>query len=194
MTSISFIRSAVVALLLSVSASIIYLSIATLSDNALAIRTTISIVTLGYVLYLLSKTDVTFGKFSFISVYLVCICALLFASPALIDYALFHVGFIWLVRTVYYHNNFLYALIDLAFSVVSFTAALGATLQSQSVFMSFWCFFLGQALILPVLHYFFSKSSSSKQAMRTPDTQPEQSFYRAHRTAQNALRRLAANS
>jgi len=196
MTSLSFLRSVAIALILSISASVIYLSMITLFSNDFAIRTTISVVTFGYVLYLLSNADSSFGKLSFISLYIVCASFLLFAWPLTLDHALFSVGFIWLVRTVYYHSNFFYALADLIFSVVCFTAALGAVAQSHSVFMSFWCFFLAQALILPVLHYFFSKQTKRKNCdveHSNSDT-AEQRFYQAHNNAQNALRKLATST
>ena len=196
MTSLSFLRGVAIALILSVSASVLYFSMITLFSTGFAIRTTISVVTFGYVLYLLSNAGSSFGKLSFISLYIVCASFLLFAWPLTLDHALFSVGFIWLVRTVYYHSNFFYALADLVFSVVCFTAALGAVAQSHSVFLSFWCFFLAQALILPILHYFFSKYINRKnnEVKNTNSDNAEQRFYQAHNNAQNALRKLATNA
>lgn len=197
MHSLSFFRSAVVALILSISASLIYFSMITLFTNGLAIRITISAVTFGYLLYLLNKKDTEFGKLSFISLYLISSTLLLLFWPVTLEHALFSVGFIWLVRTVYYHNNFFCALVDLVFSVVSFTAALGAIAQSHSIFMSFWSFFLTQALILPILHYFFNKSGGSandRDGSHSRKSDSERRFYQAHTNAQNALGKLAIRS
>lgn len=194
MASLSFFRSALIALALSAAASVIYLSATTFFGTDLAIRLTISAVTFGYILYLLGKADVAFGKISFISVYLVSIAAFLYLWPDIVVYALCHVGFIWLVRTVYYHSNFFYALADLVLSVVGFGAALGAVMQSHSVFMSFWSFFLAQALILPALHYFFSKRQPKGSSMAAQNQRSQPRFHQAHRSAQEALRKLANNA
>lgn len=197
MTTLSFFRSALVALVLSISASLIYFSSSMFFSSGMAIRLTLSAVTFGYVLYLLSKTNTAFGKLSFISLYLVSSALLLILWPVTLEHALFSVGFIWLVRTVYYHSNFFYALIDLVFSAVSFTAALGAIAQSHSIFMSFWSFFLTQALILPVLHYFFTRRAGLKNTgAHSPASEnaSEQRFYQAHNNAKNALVKLATTT
>ncbi|NNF16983.1 MAG: hypothetical protein HKN70_09560, partial [Gammaproteobacteria bacterium] len=66
MTSLSFFRSALVALLLSTAAVVIFLSMTTLFGSGEAIRLTISAVTFGYVLFLLNKADMSFGKLSLV--------------------------------------------------------------------------------------------------------------------------------
>ena len=56
MKSLSFLRSAFVAFVLSLGASLIYFSTTMIFATGLAIQITISAVTFGYVLYLLNKT------------------------------------------------------------------------------------------------------------------------------------------
>jgi len=196
MPSISFFRGALAALILSIAAAAIYFCATTLLDSALAIRLTMSAVTLGYLLVLLSNSEVSFGKVSFVSFYIVGAILIIYLWPSTLTYALYHVGYIWLVRTVYYHNSFLPALADLVYSVLSFTAALGAIQQSHSIFISFWSFFLAQALILPVLRHFISEqsSASNERSMAVQNTGSQQKFHQSHRTAQEALRKLASNT
>ena len=197
MSTLSFFRGALVALVLSISASLIYFATTMIFTSDLAIRATISSVTFAYVLYLLSRTDTAFGKLSFVSFYLISSALLLMFWPVTLEHALFSVGFIWLVRTVYYHSNFYYALVDLMFSVVSFMAALGAIAQSHSIFMSFWSFFLTQALILPILHHFFNKGvlfGQQNDACQPHGNGSEQRFYQAHNNAKQALVKLANNT
>ena len=186
MTSLGFFRSAVVALIISIAAVVLFYCTTILFSNGEAIRLTISAATFGYICYLLSSAEVSFGKLTIVATYLAGTAAMLLVWPDIVLFALFHVGFIWLVRTVYYHNNIFCALADLAFSTVSFIAAVGAVLQSNSVFLSFWSFFLAQALVMPVLHYLFRKRESDDHKLPA-----EQGFYEAHRNAENALRKLA---
>ena len=200
MTSLNFFRGATVGLLISIMASATYFLATFFFSEGLALRATISAAALVYISYLLHRSGAAFGKVSIISLYLLSVLALLYLWPSIVVYALFHVGFIWLVRTIYFQDNFLYAFADLVFSVMSFAATLVAIFHSHSVFMSFWCFFLGQALILPVLHYFFQKYTSSKYDRHAMHHQGErntanahQLFHQAHRSAQEALTKLANN-
>jgi len=192
MTSPSFFRGALIALLLSLSASLIYLTTSLILDTNLAIRLTIPATVLGYILFLLSKSDIAFGKLTVVALYVLGTITLLYLWPDIIVYALFYIGFIWLVRAMYYHNHFLSALADLLFTALSFIAALSAIIQSQSIFMSFWCFFLAQALILPILNYAVNRfKATAKTKITGQQEQTVQLFFKAHRNAQEALVKLA---
>jgi len=184
--------------LVSIIASSTYFFATFFSSESLALRATISATALIYISYLLHRSGAAFGKVSIICLYLLSVLALLYLWPSIVTYALCHVVFIWLVRTVYFQDNFLYALADLGFSAISFAATLVAIQHSQSIFMSFWCFFLGQALILPVLHYFFQKHASKYKSNplhyqgKRDDANTHQLFHQAHRSAQDALTKLAS--
>ncbi len=194
MSSLSFIRSTVVAVLLSIAASAIYYSMTILFSNEFSIRLVISIVTFAYIFYLLTEAEMSFGKLSFGTAYILSTAAMVALNPPLLAFALFHVGFIWLIRTVYYHHYFLLSLIDLVFSIVSFTAAIGAILHSHSLFISFWSFFLTQALILPMLHHLFNKYQNPRLKPHPRNTHSQHDFQQAHRNAEDALHKLARHS
>ena len=193
MKSISFYRGVGVALVLSIVASVCCLVTTMFFGADAAIRITISAVTLGYILHLLNHADAGIGKFSIVSLYVFSAALLLLLWPITLDHALFSVAAIWMVRTLCFHKRFIYALFDLAFSAVSFVAAIAAVLQSHSVFISFWSFFLAQAFILPVLNYYLSKYSDSLNQSNSSSAS-HQRFYQAHNSAQNALRKLAASA
>jgi len=196
MIALSFFRSTLIALLVSATASVLYLSLSLLFDHLVAIQVSSSFATLAYLFYLLSQAEVHFGRVSSVGAFLVCSLLVWFVSPPLLVLSIFNVGFIWLVRTIYFHNNAFLAVADLAFSVIAFTAALAAATQSQSVFLAFWSFFLAQAMIMPVLNFAAKKFTFGRDTSYPHETENhhQQSFHRAYRNAENALRKLAANS
>ncbi len=193
MTNLPFFRSVIIALLISAATAVLYLSVSLIFDQFTAIQLCTSAATLAYLVYLLGQTKVRFGRVSTIGVFLACTLLAWFISPSILLSAAFNVGFIWLVRAVYYHSSALVALADLVISIVTFTAAIAAAFQSHSIFLAFWSFFLAQAMIVPVLNYVFNKGNRDKDRSSTSAhvNCTEQHFQRAYRNAESALRKLA---
>jgi hypothetical protein len=71
----------------------------------------------------------------------------------------------------------------LGFCAIGFAAAVWAAERSGSLFLALWCFFLAQALVLPVLRY------RANGGDKTPPDERE-TFRRAYRSAESALRRM----
>ena len=93
------------------------------------------------------------------------------------------VGTIWLTRALYHHSGVLAAVIDLGISGLAVAGAIWA-LGTGSYALTFWCFFLIQALFVWIPEV----TTSS-----TPDRDLNQSdFDNARRLAAAALKRLAA--
>lgn len=196
MNTLSFTRSAIVALLISVAISIAYFfSTAFLNADglgaSLAIRACLSAATCLYLLYLLKHADVSFGKLSVMSIYVVTTLAMLYWWPTLFIYSAINVGFIWLVRTVYYHSNIVFVALDFLACVISLVIAVAALMQSHSMFMCLWSFFLAQAFVLPVSHYFYARWIGFADDPCPEPSRSSQRFYQAHSQAEEALRKMA---
>ena len=142
MTKLSFIRSTIAALVISAATAVLFSALLMFFSGSAALQLATTAATFAYLVYLLSNTETKFGKLSTLTSFVLISGAALYLSPSLLITATLNVGFIWLVRAVYYHSNVLVAFADLIISLVAFTAAVGAALQSQSVFLAFWSFFL----------------------------------------------------
>jgi len=148
-----------------------------------ALRWVATLLAAGYGLYLLASTAQRTGRITAVA----CWCAgAVFIATFVDSLALFliaHTAMIWLLRTLYFHSSIIAALADLGLSALALAAAVWAAASSASVWLAIWCLFLTQALfvLLPRL------SPSS-----TRDEGNNSDFERARRSADAALRRLAA--
>ena len=196
MNSLSFIRSTITALLISVICASGYYLVnvvfpsGSLSD-ALVVRGCLSVATSLYLIYLLKNADISFGKLTVVALYVVTHIAMFIFWPTLLVYSVVNVGFIWLVRSVYYHSNVAFVLFDFASCLLSMVFAVVALLESHSMFMCLWSFFLTQALVLPVAHYCYSRWFEHANEKAVPSSQVSQRFYEAHHQAEEALRKMA---
>lgn len=197
MHNLPFLRSVIMALLISAATAVLYLSLSLIVDQVSAIQLCTSAATLAYLVYLLCQADARYGRISTIGAFLTCTLLAAFLWPSTLELAAFNVGFIWLVRAVYFHKHALLALSDLVISVVTFTAAIAAALQSNSIFLAFWSFFLAQAMILPLLNYLFAGFVAQRNPTRqgasvqVQSDHNQQQFQRAYLNAESALRKLA---
>jgi len=98
--------------------------------------------------------------------------------------------FIWLVRSVYYHSNTVLVLFDFAASLISMVLAIAALIESHSMFMCLWSFFLTQALVLPIANHFYVRWFEQTKEKAVLSSQVSQRFYQAHHQAEDALRKM----
>ena len=187
MKEISFFRGVVVALILAFCASILFAVLTPLFNGVLALQIIISLLTLAYVIYLLAAGAARTGRLVAFTGSALIIGAMMYVQPSLALYALTHIGLIWLIRSCYFYTRLLVALADIGFCGLGFAAAVWAAESSGSVFLSFWCFFLVQALVVPVLR-------QTATAVHHVDPDMNDPFGRAHRSAEAALRRLSQRS
>ena len=137
---------------------------------------------LGYVLYLLRRSDERVGRLSTGLAWL-CSAALIgWFSLSLAFTVVAHAGLIWLVRALYHHRSMLTALADLGLCGCSCAAALWASLQTHSLFASLWCFFLVQAL------FSFLPGTIARRTCGSAAVAADDRFNRALRMAESAAR------
>jgi hypothetical protein len=183
MKTISFFGGVVAALILAFCGSVLFAALTPLFNSVWALKSIISLLTLAYLLYLLGSSPVRIGRVTAFSVAAVVIALSMYCETSLVLYALLHIGLIWLVRSCYFHNSLAAALADMGLCGLGFAAALWAVERSGTLFLALWSFFLVQALVLPVVHNRFSTGKNTV-------VDDNESFRRAYRSAQSALRRF----
>ena len=100
---------------------------------------------LAYLLYLLSRSRYKTGRITVITVYTSVAILLIVAGTPMIWLLLAVLTMIWLVRSLYFYNSLLSALLDLVLSAFSIAAAIAAWLHTDSPFLSLWSLMLVQA-------------------------------------------------
>lgn len=183
MKTISFVNGVVVALALAFCGSVLFATLTPIFSSAAVLRSIVSLLTLGYLCYLLTQSTVRIGRVTAFALALAVTAVCLFLQPSLLLYLLVHIGLIWLVRCCYFHNSLTGALADLGFCALGFAAAVWAAERSGTLFLALWCFFLAQALVLPVLRH---RANGGDKTL--PDER--ETFRRAYRSAESALRRM----
>lgn len=183
MKTIGFLSGAGAALVLACCGSVLFAALTPVFNGAGVLRSVVSLLTLAYLCYLLAHSTVRIGRVTAFSLALAVTGACLFWQPSLLLYLLVHVGLIWLLRCCYFHNSLTGALADMGFCAIGFAAAVWAAERSGSLFLSLWCFFLAQALVLPVLR---QRLENADRVL--PDDR--EIFRRAFRSAESALRRM----
>jgi len=98
-------------------------------------------------------------------------------------YVLVHVGLIWLVRSLYYYSGVLPALADFGLGLLGVVFAVWAAQRTGSAWLAFWCFFLAQSFHVLIPQSLATRESAARGA--------DDAFNRAHRTAEEAIRRLS---
>ena len=145
----------------------------------------ISILALGYLVYLLKRSNERTGRVVMLAIWLLVslACILLDISP--VGFLLVQAGLVWVVRSLYFHTSVLPALLDLGLVCLSLVASAWAILQTGSVMTATWCFFLAQALF--VLIPGFASTSEPTSALEIDR------FQSAHRVALDAVRKLSTH-
>ncbi len=179
----SFFQGVVVAAILGFFASAVVATLTPFVGVGAVTRIVIPVLGLAYLLYLFSRSKERTGRVTTLFLWTVLAVVTWWMAPPLPFYLLIHVGAVWLVRSLYFYSGILPALMDLGLSTLSISATVWAITRSGSVFLATWCFFLVQAL-------FVSIPPSVKHRVRTDDAPQNESFERARRQADEALRQL----
>lgn len=183
----TFFEGTGLALVVSIIGAVGFFSLSTLFGSAGIFRLIISGLCFIYVVYLLGRSRERTGRVTVISAWLL-IAAVnwLFVSSFLL-YIIIHLAMIWLIRSLYFYNSVLSSLADLTLTSFSLAASIWAWSMSNSLLLSFWCFFLIQALFTLIPEKIKSPQNRSSVNLETNDP-----FESAHRTAEVALRKLTS--
>jgi hypothetical protein len=182
-----FMEGVVLALAVSVIAAVLFTVLGPVFGSAAVLRLLIAASGLAYVIYLLRRSPERVGRVTTLAVWVLVALTLWWLEPSLLLYVAAHAGLIWLVRSLYFHTSVLSALADLGLNGLGIVAAVWATLQAGSLFLSLWCFFLVQALFVGIPRHI-----GRKHPDRSPDPDHEDRFQHAYRIAEGALRKLTS--
>jgi hypothetical protein len=182
MTRPSFLEGAALALAASIGGSILYSGLDYLLGPGLAVRLLIAALGLAYLLYVLVRSDTRVGRLVSLAAWLLLAGAAWLLSLPLSLYLLAHVGAVWLLRALYFYSSPLPVLADLGLQGLALAAALWALSHTASPLLGIWCFFLVQALFVPL-----GAGKATQQRAR------EDRFQHAYASAEAALRKLSSN-
>lgn len=142
--------------------------------------------TLAYLLFLLKRSPTRVGRVVLLAAWaLLGLGCWLLALP-LFEQVLLQAGFIWLARSLYFHDSLFSAALDLGLVAAGLAAGAWAMVNTGSSAAALWSFFLLQALFcwIPEL--------SRKQAGEDyASSRGKSSFEAAHRAAADAVRKLS---
>lgn len=183
----SFYHGIAVAFLISFFASALFTALPPMFTSLWLLKVIITLVALAYLIYLLSASSARSGKITTLSLWFVVSGFTWFLTPPQLIFVLIHIGMIWLIRSIYFYKSIVMAIADMGLSVLGLIAAIWAFDSTDSLFLSFWCYFLVQALFVLIptgLQRPTSKPSTAEQPTN------DEAFQRAYRSAEAALRRL----
>jgi len=160
----------------------------TLIVSPFMLEVIISIVCLAYISYLMIRSGERLGRMVVFTIWFATtILAFVFTSSLTI-FILFQLGVIWIVRSLYFYDSVLAALLDLGLIGLGALISIWAWYNTGNVFIAMWCFFLMQALFVFIPHLLKSSTSSKSSPNRVSDQ-----FDRAHLAAEQALRQITSN-
>lgn len=183
----TFLQATVSGLGISIVAAIGFHLFAVVLPTDLIIRGLIAGAGFITMIQLIRASGERVGLVTSVTLWTLVSVVLVWQEPPLIYYLSGHIVVIWLIRSVYFYSSVLASMLDLALCALSLCAATWAAVHTGNVFLSFWCFFLVQALhgSIPLN---FNPDRINPGATFLRDTRFEQ----AHRVAQDALGKISS--
>ncbi|MGZ8160911.1 MAG: hypothetical protein ACXWT4_19200 [Methylobacter sp.] len=181
----TFWEGVVIALLASLTGAIVFFALSFLFTEEIAIRLVISGLAFFYSLYLLSRSGEHIGRITVMLLWCILSAAVWLFGPPPTLFLTLNVLSVWLIRSLYHYSRLFSSLADLGLCLFSITSAFWALHHTGSTFLTFWCFFLTQALFAVI-------PTGNKQtfADETALSNNEVEFKRAYQAAEAAVRKL----
>jgi hypothetical protein len=142
---------------------------------------------IAYSLYLLSRSQERTGRVTVMLIWLILLVILWLFYPPLTLFLVLHVLAIWLIRSLYCYASLFSSLADLGLNAFSLSSAFWALHHTGSLFLTFWCFFLVQALFV-CIPTGIKHPNPDKSAVDNNET----NFNHAYQTAEAAVRKLSS--
>jgi small-conductance mechanosensitive channel len=181
-----FMEGVGVALLATIAGGVLFSVLTTVFVSDFVLRLLIAVTGLFYVLYLLHRSGEKVGRITSISVWLFAAAVVWLMGLSLPLYLMVHLGLVWLIRSLYFYSSLISALADFGLVLFGLASAVWAVLQTGSLSLGVWCFFLVQALFV-VIPNTWKRSAKTDTVSKST----EESFQGAYRTAQAALNKLS---
>lgn len=182
----TFWEGVVVALLASLTGAIGFFAFSFLFTEDMAIRLVISGLAFVYSLYLLGRSGERIGRIAVMLSWCILSAVVWLFDPPLTLFLIFHVLSIWLIRSLYFYSRLFPSLADLGLCLFGIASAFWALFHTGSPFLTFWCFFLTQALFAV-----FPAVTKQMNVDKASISNGEAEFKRAYQAAEAAVRKLA---
>lgn len=184
----SLLEGIVVAIGASIGGGILTALLPVISSEYTAVRILLSVLAIGYLLYLMKRSNERTGRVVMVALWLIVTLGSLLLGTSIIWFALIQVASVWIVRSLYFHTSPLPALLDLGLVAFGLVASAWAILQTGSVMTAIWCFFLTQSLFVLIPGF-----SSNRDAQNCFNPVEQDRFQSAHRVALDAVRKLSTH-
>lgn len=178
-----FLEGVGVAIIASVAGGALFTLFATFFAGGLVLRVLIAALGLFYVLYLLRRSAERVGRLTTVAVWFAAALGIWLAGLTLPLYLLAHLALVWLVRALYFYSSLFSAVADLALVLFGVAAGVWAWLETGSLSISLWSFFLVQALFALVPGTFKRRPAERAATDR---------FQHAYRVAEAAVTQLSS--
>jgi hypothetical protein len=180
----NFLEGVAVAIALSVLGSAFALVLTPLFGRSFIGYVLISGISFFYLIYLLARSRERVGRITTVALWMAVTGLVWLIGLPWFLLGVVQVGFIWLVRSLYFYSSVIAALTDLGLTATSVIVAYWAATHTGSLFLSIWTFFLMQALFVAI---------PKQWRTRRGDQQPLQddAFQRAFCNAEVAVRKLS---
>lgn len=185
MKSPGIIDGVMVAVVIALGAGIASLFPGAFIDYGSLLNAVLLAATLTYLLYLFRRSNARVGHVVMIAAWAAVSLACWFFDLHPFEQVLIQAGFIWLVRSLYFHATLFSAALDFGLVAVGLAAGAWAMLNTGSLAGALWSFFLIQALFCWIPDFARKQSFNDSHA-----TLHRSSFQSAHRVAVDAVRKL----
>ena len=126
----TFFEGVAVAFVASAFGSISYVALSAVYPGVWILHGLTAVLGLGYVVYLLIRSAERVGRVTALVLWTIVVAGTLSIDPPLALHVLVQLGFVWLIRSLYYHASVLCALADLGLSALSLAAGFWALSES----------------------------------------------------------------
>ncbi len=189
MRKITFWNGVVIAFLASVIGSIGFFVLTFIFSEDCTIRLLISVLAFAYILYLLSRSQERIGRITVMLAWFILLTMLWLFYPPLTLFLVLHILALWLIRSLYFYASLFSSLADLSLNALGIASSFWALHHTSSLFLTFWCFFLVQALFVYIPNE-IKRPNLDETALANSET----AFKRAYQTAEAAVRKLSTLS
>lgn len=183
----SILNGIIVAALITLAAGVSSLLFGAFIRDSSLFTLLLSFSTCVYLIYLLKYSEAQIGRVMVMSTWAVITLGSGLLTIPFIEQVLIQAGLIWLVRSLYFHDSLWTALLDFGLILAGLAASTWAMMNTGSLAIALWSFFLLQSLFTSFSHLALRPKNRSH-------TSSQPSFQSSHRAALEAVRKLSQPS
>lgn len=182
----SFAHNTAIGFAVSLLGSVIFYLLQTALPASYSLEIAAAAVCIAYIIALIAKHPRKTGILGVPAVLIMGMFLLAFVTPSAMVTLATLASFIWLARSVYHYQSIFCSVADMLLTALSFIAAIAIFSHHESMFLTFWVFFLLQSLAV-----FIPKSlKQTGQPPLADATTADADFNQAQKAAEAALQKL----